>query len=80
MHCKFLNEKEKTSARVNGKKKILPPAFKITADNANVNGERVFDCHNINDVNRESYESFTIKMVLIASKMLAEIKNHVDSS
>lgn len=45
-----------------------------------VNGERVFDCHNINDVNRESYESFTIKMVLIASKMFAEIKNHVDSS
>lgn len=41
--------------------KILPPAFKTTADNANVNGERVFDCHNINDVNRESYESFTIK-------------------
>lgn len=44
------------------------------------NGERVFDFHNMNDVNRESYESFTIKMVLIASKMFAEIKNHVDSS
>lgn len=70
----FERKSKKTSARVNGKKKILPPAFKITADNANVNGERVFDSHNINDVNRESYESFTIKMVLIASKMFAEIK------
>lgn len=70
----FERKSKKTSARVNGKKKILPPAFKITADNANVNGERVFDCQNINDVNRESYESFTIKMVLIASKMFAEIK------